>query len=1846
MLRLAVLLVLATATWAADAIALSLAFSSDGGATWTAEPPALARPQPLAVRLRWRCDEPIEQRDMQYPLLARAGGDFASANRGRQNWNEAVRWYQAPQPGWVEPGKGEVVITLDPGARPEGRNGQGNRWDDAAKRFVDAPLPACAALGDGTHAFAATVGYRSKRSKQMVAAEVPFTLTIGAAASAATAASAAPPLPDLRLVLPRDLTAGGIELGVEALAGVGALKRRDGCARGAEAWWTIAEAQAGTCFPTLVVAAGDNLASQLQRYEPWLYHNGRGVPFATAGTPFVIDGVGSFVELRAAAPITLAAGDRLRLPGNLIGSRWVGRLGLHRAAPAPGLLDVWPFLPVVAEERWRPAATIAVEPSPVAQLTVTNAAGVAAAALVRWQVLDYFQVVVAQGEERVALAADAAWTRSVPFAAAGSDRFRVVVTVQEDGWRPAEAVAEVRCDARWNQGRAKQWLCAGWSFLGQGDASAAMTRPPAADAAWSPITLPATWHQRGGKHSCGWLVRTLTGEALAALPPGRRLLRVGRIPGQTTVWVDDRQVAAHDGHAPFSVDLTEALAGPGDHRLLLGMAQGGEASWAADATRYASDIALEAVPAAAVAQVQVLPSVRDHRLGARIATTGAAAGSRVRATVSHRGRAVLELPAAALAADGTAELAAPWAEPVLWELEKPELLRLEVELIDPAGAVVDRCPQRFGFSELRPEGGRLLLNGVPIKLRATAMDGTGSTDAWLQPAAQRARLRNAIRHGSQLRRHCSHWDAGLDAADEEGILAASYAFALPSHTQQVLDDDALWARAARVGAETAAALGNHPSLGIWMISNEFAETASDPAKAVARLQALGSAVRAADPRHLVEAACDLDLRGWDDIQSTHYPVDVGAFQTPSTYLPGAALWRAEGAGFTAGMAIPAGQYRRVANVRDEQPLKWDAKPILVSETGWNMFYGPPGGFAALIGDAAYRGGLACDLAHQQANAWFCAGHRDASASLITPWVQPYWGGCLTAVPALDAWPWSRHGAWYAGEAVVWEVDLHHDRRAASRARFAWRLAAEDGRELAAGGEDLELAPAELRRTRLAFTAPAVAAATRATLTLQLRSPAGDGAPRSFPVSIHPRQALAFPADGVALFDPAGTTAEALARLGWRPPRLARPDAAALKDLRLLVVGEDAGADPALVAAGAAVQAFVNGGGAVLALRQTAIDPAWAGTAFQVTAKRTSQPFIRAANHPVLAGLRDADLHFWGPDHLVSSGDLLKPAAGDFTCLTDAALGRAGQDYVQLLDWRSGDGRLVLCQLALAPRLGRQPVADLLLARLAGWAATDRHGHRPAVVASEPGSPVRRALRAAGLVEAARDDGAAPLVVDAARTPAAGEVAAWRSRLERGGRVLVHGVAPASAGWVSELVGRPVRLLSNHMADWRGRALRVGTPALLDGVAAADLFWRKSSAWENLSATFCTDDYILDRLYDHVLLVEGGEPLTYPALLVQVAVGRGTALLDTTRWESDEALIAPTARRLAATLCANLGARLESRRTRAWFTDLEWKPVDLAPFANRALADERADDGTGGWSDQGPDCDLRAWPSGRQVRRGIPFTVAPGTGIVVLASRFRPGSQPDAVTIPVGCAVRTLNFLQSSAWTGRVHHASYLVRYADGGSAEIPLVGGVNYHDWQGRYGDEVSAEETDTFTRYAGAVPVKACGQAGAFVMQWVNPEPQRPVAAVEFRGKRQGVCMLMALTLGLDPVPVDTRPGDRAAAERLRVQARAAAPGDAPALFTKALAADPGWEALRIDLASAQAAAGDPAAAEATLRSALRACPQMLQGYADLARLLEGQRRWTEAVEVWTRSLAANPNQPEVYHARDRAAKQAKDTP
>ena len=161
-----------------------LSFSLDNGKTWDTDFPLLKKAQEVMVKVNWNVIESKKiNRGVLTTNLYSTERDFASSNRGKQyNWvpgRKGAAWFQQLKRYYAGAQKPfPFVYRLDLGARKAGVVGKGNKWDKKVKKFIDAPLPACAAYGPGTYRFNISLGYRLKKSKELVKVVKEFDITI------------------------------------------------------------------------------------------------------------------------------------------------------------------------------------------------------------------------------------------------------------------------------------------------------------------------------------------------------------------------------------------------------------------------------------------------------------------------------------------------------------------------------------------------------------------------------------------------------------------------------------------------------------------------------------------------------------------------------------------------------------------------------------------------------------------------------------------------------------------------------------------------------------------------------------------------------------------------------------------------------------------------------------------------------------------------------------------------------------------------------------------------------------------------------------------------------------------------------------------------------------------------------------------------------------------------------------------------------------------------------------------------------------------------------------------------------------------------------------------------------------------------------------------------------------------------------------------------------------------------------------------------------------------------------------------------------------------------------------
>jgi beta-galactosidase/beta-glucuronidase len=351
--------------------------------------------------------------------------------------------------------------------------------------------------------------------------------------------------------------------------------------------------------------------------------------------------------------------------------------------------------------------------------------------------------------------------------------------------------------------------------------------------------------------------------------PGQRvLLRFARVRHYARVFVNGRQCGDnYSARAPFEVDITRAVRA-GDRNRLDVWVHDCSGAYAApgktiedpetlkrlstlegyrEQATIAEDVFLLAEPELHVADVLVMPSVREGKLSVRLSVANASDRDRsVRLTsrVVLGDREVLRFPptTTAVAAGQTVsvELSQPWANPRLWGYPpygEPALYHLETKLGDE-----DRLVTRFGFREVWTDGDRMVLNGKDLKvLGYWGPEGSGRSVWTLRMAAIQSAGCNAIHNHAEQREPSFY-----DVADEMGLLVwdAGYCGGPLGTTANMSDapfPDVLpeLERQYPLWAKTVA---NHPSVVLLMMECLYNEEAA---------VRLGEAYRSVDPTRLI-----------------------------------------------------------------------------------------------------------------------------------------------------------------------------------------------------------------------------------------------------------------------------------------------------------------------------------------------------------------------------------------------------------------------------------------------------------------------------------------------------------------------------------------------------------------------------------------------------------------------------------------------------------------------------------------------------------------------------------------------------------------------------------------------------------------------------------------------------------------------------------------------------------------------------------------------------------------------------------------------------------------------------------
>ena len=207
-----------------------------------------------------------------------------------------------------------------------------------------------------------------------------------------------------------------------------------------------------------------------------------------------------------------------------------------------------------------------------------------------------------------------------------------------------------------------------------------------------------------------------------------------------------------------------------------------------------------------------------------------------------------------------------------------------------------------------------------------------------------------------------------------------------------------------------------------------------------------------------------------------------------------------------------------------------------------------------------------------------------------------------------------------------------------------------------------------------------------------------------------------------------------------------------------------------------------------------------------------------------------------------------------------------------------------------------------------------------------------------------------------------------------------------------------------------------------------------------------------------------------------------------------------------------------------------KFLDLRDAATVPYGDKVADDGKGGWTDQGENC-LENAPWGVTDCNGVPFDfIRPDQNgeraAVVLRSTRQPWLPEAARGIRADVRAEALWFLHAGAFLEPGREAfRYVVRYADGTSLALPMRGYVEFDDWW-MHGAVPGGRD---------AMPCKPgwlnAKSRGFHVWRWENPFPEKTIATIDIESANTKTAPIVeAITAelargDLQSVPVSGRP-------------------------------------------------------------------------------------------------------------------------
>ena len=389
------------------------------------------------------------------------------------------------------------------------------------------------------------------------------------------------------------------------------------------------------------------------------------------------------------------------------------------------------------------------------------------------------------------------------------------------------------------------------------------------------VSLPHTWNI--GEHhdylGAAWYFRRF---AMPASAPGSHVeLHFGATFYKARVWLNGIELGSHEGgFTEYSFDISTQLRGdnflavridnrPGAETIPGYGARGTPEAWY-DWWAYGGivrDVWLTQTGPLWIHRQSIRSThtsdrakIDDHIF---LQGDGTQAGNRLRLTAYDEENQVVAKVTEPLRIAGPADVAVSLdvLKPMLWSIDNPHMYRMEAELLDGHGKVLDAQSQTFGLRTLQILDRHLILNGERVRLTGLARH---EDSPWEGLAETRGTMRRDFDDMKALHATLTrpvHYPQNpyiLDYADRHGILLIPE-IPVWQFDEAQLSNPKVQALARQQMQEMIEQAGNHPSIFAWSVANE---SATGTPGGVAYFRMMRDFIRSIDPGRYVSYADD------------------------------------------------------------------------------------------------------------------------------------------------------------------------------------------------------------------------------------------------------------------------------------------------------------------------------------------------------------------------------------------------------------------------------------------------------------------------------------------------------------------------------------------------------------------------------------------------------------------------------------------------------------------------------------------------------------------------------------------------------------------------------------------------------------------------------------------------------------------------------------------------------------------------------------------------------------------------------------------------------------------------------